>query len=198
MEQLKDVISYFVRRSGRSGLGRTVLTKLVYFAELESWERRGVPLTGTSFYRLHYGAWAPDVPSVAESIPGQVEHTQFLGFYFEHRYRLRSEAAPEPLDPEVATLLDGIFDRYGRMTAANIGALSKKTPPMLAALEAGTRLDLSVVAPRHPSLRIRHQRLAEAQGNLDRSTIGSREELDSQALQEHGAWVANRRRTAAS
>jgi hypothetical protein len=193
MEQLRDVIVHLLRLAGPGGVNRTVLNKLVYFAELESWRRCGEPLTGASFYRFHYGAWAPDVKAVAESVPAYVEHRRILGVYQENRYRLRPEAPPPEISPQCAKILADVFARFGRKTAADIGPLSKATEPMLIAQEEGDMLDLSVVAPRRSKVQVRNSRLARASVNRDTSQRGTRHEIDERDQRELSAWSPARR-----
>lgn len=196
MEELKDVVSYLVRLSGSRGVNRTVLTKLVYFAELESWGARGEPLTGTTFYRHHYGAWAPDVQWVAERTPNIGHRRGLSGIYLEHRYRLNSTDYVEELTPEARILLGRVYAAYGGMTANYIGHLSKESPPMLESTEQGARLDLSTVAPRRPRLRVKSAELARAQAQLDDSVRGTKAELDARARSEFVQWAPARRRAA--
>lgn len=196
MHQLRDVITRLLSLAEPQGVNRTVLNKLVYFCELESWQRYGRPLTGASFYRFSYGAWAPDVKAVTESLPC-VEHKRFLGVYPEHSYRLKGECDFAPLSDEAEEILSLVCAKYSRLTAAYIGRLSKETEPMLAAAEHGDALDFTVAAPRQPR-RIRSSRLARAQRELDLAQIGTRDELDRRDVSELAAWAETRRRAAAS
>jgi hypothetical protein len=174
-----------------------MLNKLVYFSELESWRRYGRPLTGVSFYRFNFGAWAPDVKDVAEVAPF-IEHKWVLGFYPEHVYRLKDDEALSPLSDDAAEILTYVCQTYSKMTAAYIGQLSKQTEPMLATPEHGESLDLSVVAPRRPSLKVRNSALARAQAELDTSIRGTREERDERDVTEMAAWAEARRRAASA
>jgi hypothetical protein len=193
MEQLRDVIARLLCLAGPQGVNRTVLTKLVYFSELESWRRYGRPLTGVSFYRYKYGAWAPDVQHVAETTPF-IEHRKFLGFYFENVYRLAGDAPVLPLAEEDEDILRWTCETFSKMTAADIGRLSKETEPMVAAPEQAESLDLSLVAPRRSELTVRSSRLAQAQAGLDLTQRGSRQELDERDVVEMAAWANARRR----
>lgn len=197
MYQLRDVITHLLRLAGPRGANRTVLTKLVYFAELESWQQFGRPLTGVSFYRFKYGAWAPDVRAVAESVDC-IEHSWFSGFYPEHRYRLKPDTQLPSLASEVEDLLVTVCNRLSGMTAADIGMLSKKTAPMLAAFEHGESLDLTVAAPRTHAMKFRNSKLAVAQAELDLSQRGTREEIDRRDEAEIAAWANARRPGVAS
>jgi len=197
MEPLRDVILNVLRLAGPGGLSRTVLIKVVYFAQLDSWRERGEPLTDVTFYSYKYGAWAPDITHVVESVPALIEHAHFLYFYPTHNYKLRQDAPPPPqLSPEAAAILQRVFAKYGRMTALTVGNLSKQTEPMRHA-EPGVPLDFSVVVPT-PGLRIRHAGLARAQAAHDRSERGTREQLHERDVAEVRAWSEARRRANAS
>jgi uncharacterized phage-associated protein len=197
MEQLRDVIAHLLRLAGPHGVNRTVLNKLVYFSELECWRTRGEPLTGTSFYRFKFGAWAPDVKDVTEATPF-IEHKWFNGFYPEHQYVLKEGTQLSPLSDDAEVILRLVVEHFGKMTAAEIGRLSKQTEPMLAAPEMGESLDLSVVAPRRPRLRVPNSRLARAQATLDLTRRGTQEEIDLRDVTELAAWAELRRRAQAS
>jgi len=197
MEPLRDVILNVLRLAGPGGLSRTVLMKVIYFAQLDSWRERGEPLTDATFYSYKYGAWAPDVTHVVESVPALVEHARFLYFYPTHNYKLRQDAPPPPqLSPQAAAILQRVFAKYGRMTALGVGNLSKQTEPMRHA-EPGMPLDFRVVAPR-PALRIENSSLARAQAALDLSEKGTRAELDERDRTEFLAWSDARRRANAA
>lgn len=195
MLQLRDVIVQFLALAGRRGLNKTVLTKLVYFAEIESWSAFSRPLTGTSFYRYHYGAWSPAVADVASMHPAvEAEEQLAYGMYPETRYRLREDVPLPEIPDTAAQLIARIYGRYGRLSAADVGCLSKQSEPMLAATEQGEALDFSVVAPRRPTLAIRSSRLKRASSLLDTSTRGTQEELDARDRAEMRAWAPLRRR----
>jgi len=197
MDPLRDVIVHVLRLAGPGGVGRTVLIKVVYFAQLESWQQRGEPLTDVAFYSYKFGAWAPEVAHVADAVPA-IEHSWFQFFYPEHRYKLREDAPPLPsLSPHADAILRRVFEQYGRMTAASIGTLSKQTEPMKHA-EPGLPLDFSVVAPERTRLRVRNSALAHAQATHDWSVRGTWEELNKRDEEEHAAWAEARRRANAS
>lgn len=195
MLELKDVILNVLRLAGPRGVNRTMLVKLAYFTELEGWRRFGRPVTGTPFRLYHYGAWAPEVVYVAERDSELIEHSYFQGFHLEHNYKLKGDEDVPPLPEEVEQLIRDVFDQYSRMTAADVGALSKQTEPMQAATP-GNRLDLSVVAPRTPRLRVRSDRLHDAFASLDLSQRGTRQQLDERDVAEFDAWAPARRRAA--
>jgi hypothetical protein len=193
MLDLRDVILNMLRLAGGRGVSRTMLVKLVYFTELEGWRRFAQPITGTPFRLYHYGAWAPEVVSLAEEESTLIDHSRFMGFYPEHNYKLKEDAPVPDLPDEIERLVRDIFEAYSRRTAAEVGALSKATEPMAGA-EPNSRLDLSVVAPRTPTLMVRSPRLRAAYESLDLTQRGSREELDERDRQELAAWATARRR----
>jgi uncharacterized phage-associated protein len=197
MNQLRDVIAHLLHHVGPRGVNRTVLTKLVYFAELESWRRYGQPLSGVSFYRFKHGAWAPDVVAVAERLE-EVEHRSWLNFYFEHNYRLKEDVQLAPLPSEVDAILQHVASKYGTMTATGVGQLSKETEPMRLTQEQGESLDLSVVAIPSPALVVANSALAAAAASFDSSRWGTQEELDNRDAEVVSTWGALRRRASAS
>jgi uncharacterized phage-associated protein len=197
METLRDVILHVLRLAGPGGIGRTVLIKIIYFAQLESWRTRGEPLTRVSFYSYKYGAYAPEVVYLAENLP-DVEGSRFYHFYAENRYKLEDESVfIGELAPEAKEILERVFEKCGHMTAAAAGQLSKTTEPMQHA-EPGVPLDFSVVAPQRSQLRVRNSDLARAQAGLDLSERGTRAELDERDEAELLAWANARRRANAS
>jgi Antitoxin SocA-like, Panacea domain len=195
MLELRDVILNVLRLAGPRGVNRTMLVKLVYFTELEGWRRFGRPVTGTPFRLYHYGAWAPEVVYVAEYESELIDHSHFQGFHLEHNYKLKGDSGVPALPDEVEQLLRDVFEQYSRKTAAEVGALSKQTEPMQEATP-GNRLDLSVVAPRTPRLRVRSERLRDAFTSLDLSQRGTRQQLNERDLVEFEAWAPARRRAA--
>jgi uncharacterized phage-associated protein len=197
MEPLRNVILNVLNLAGPSGVGRTVLMKVVYFAQLESWQQRGEPLTDVAFYSYKFGAWAPEVTHVADAVPA-IEHSWLQLIYPEHRYKLREDAPPPPnLSPKAEAILRSVFERYGTMTALHVGNLSKQTEPMQHA-EPGVPLDFSIVAPARSRLTIRNSALAHAQAEHDWSVRGTPEELAERDEVEHEAWSEARRRANAT
>jgi uncharacterized phage-associated protein len=192
-DELRDVLSGVLSCAHGRWIGRTMLVKLVYFSELESWRRDGRPLTGTNFYRWQFGAWAPDVPSMAERLSDRIEHRHIMQFYPTHEYRLRGGAPIPKLSPRALEILRDVCERYARLSASVIGSMSKATEPMLVAPEMGQTLDLSIVAPPKPSLRINHSALARAQAAHDRSVRGSADEIANRDISEVQGWLARRR-----
>jgi hypothetical protein len=195
MIDLRDVILNVLRLAGDRGVSRTMLVKLVYFTELEGWRRLGEPITDTPFRLYRYGAWAPEVVSLAEEEPELIEHSRFRHFYWEHNYKLKGDVDVPDLPAEVERLIADVFGTYSQKTAAEVGALSKKTEPMAGAAP-NSRLDLSVVAPRKPRLSVRNSRLRSAYESLDLTQRGTREELDERDRAELAAWEPARRRAA--
>lgn len=195
MIDLRDVILNVLRLAGDRGVSRTMLVKLTYFTELEGWRQFGRPITDTPFRLYHYGAWAPEVVSLAEEESALIEHSRFRNFYWEHNYKLKEDVEVPDLPAEVERLLAAVFEKYSRKTAAEVGALSKKTEPMADAAP-NSRLDLSVVAPRKPRLSVRNSRLRTAYDSLDLTQRGTREELDERDREELAAWETARRRAA--
>lgn len=187
MEQLRDVVTHLLRLAGPNGVSRTVLVKLVYFSELQSWRDRGQPLTGVSFYRFHYGAWAPDVREVAESLPW-VEHKWYQRSYLSKEYRLGDGAPITNFPQPTLDLLQRVFDTYGKMTASYVGQLSKQTEPMLATAESGETLDLSIVAPAK-TFTIMDASLAAVANEFDFAQWGTREELDARDREVLARWA---------
>jgi antitoxin SocA-like protein len=194
MVELKDVILNVLRLAGPHGVNRTMLVKIIYFTELEGWRRFGRAITGTPFRLYHYGAWAPEVQFVAEKESNRIAHSYFQGFlHFEHNYKLRSDEPVTRLPHEVEQLLREVWENYGGKTAAHVGELSKQTEPMEGATP-GHRLDLSVVAPRTPGIRVRSNRIRDAYDSLDFSQRGTRREIQERDLGEIQAWAPARRR----
>jgi uncharacterized phage-associated protein len=194
MDELRNVILHVLDRAGPRGLNRTLLVKLVYFAELESWQRYGAPLTGTPFYSYHYGAYAPEVIYVAEEVPDLIRHSRFQGFDKpEHRYELQKTAEFPTLSPEAREIISDVFGRIGRLSAYQVGRLSKETAPMQQS-EKGVRLDLSVVAPVRARLRVSSPRLLAAAERLDTSVRGTTEDLAEEDRQQLAAMAPYRER----
>jgi hypothetical protein len=168
--------------------------KLAYFSELEHWRRHGAPLTATPFRLHHYGAYAPEVLFLTESESDSIDHSHFPGWFnWEHNYKLKADVPLPELPDEVRSLLAEIVGRYSRKTAAEVGALSKETEPMVGAAP-GHRLDLSVAAPRRPRLTVRSDRLSQAQKSLDLAQRGTRAELDARDEVALNAWLPARQR----
>jgi hypothetical protein len=195
MLDLRDVILNVLRLAGERGVSRTMLVKLVYYTELEGWRRFGRPVTGTPFRLYHYGAWAPEVVSLAEEESAMIDHSWFQGFYLEHNYKLKGDIEVPELPDVIERLIAEMFATYSPKTAGEVGALSKQTEPMMGATP-NSRLDLSVVAPRTPRITVRSPRLRAAYESLDLTQRGTREELDERDRHELAAWAPARRRAA--
>jgi len=170
----EDLVAYLLTRV--SCLTKVSLMKLAYLADLEHMSRYGRPLSEASYTRDHHGAVDYLILDAAEAMPFVRVEPVITWFGSAGKEYRATSALVDPADRltvQARAVLDGIVATYRTWSAADLGRLTKTTAPWKDAVERDSRvLRLAVVAPTN---NLAH--LSEVLKRVDRSTIGSAEDL---------------------
>lgn len=146
-QRLEDAITFLIDRAPKT-LTRTALLKLLYFADLRSYEDRGEPITDLNWVWHFYGPFAPAVYDALNTMNAndevfvEVRETA----YGNPEYRLTSGPSYgfyQVLSREDQSLLGAVLDEFGRLPAMKLRDLSYQTLPMQRVSQRGDDLDFS-------------------------------------------------------
>jgi uncharacterized phage-associated protein len=147
-ERLEDAITFLVAHA-KSPLTRTALVKLLYFADLRSFERRGRSITGLPWIWHHFGPFSSEIYETLGSLESREEVTVDVRqtFYGNPEYRIHPGSAAgyyDVLGEVEEGILDEVAAEFGRIPPQRLAELSYYTAPMLdGKLHRGARLDFS-------------------------------------------------------
>ena len=124
--KLKNIILYILEKcGGKPNLGETVLYKLLYFIDFDSFEITGRPLTGLNYVNRQFGP----VPSTKEYC-GVIEKMQsanqlkiFAQEYYgltQKRYVALSNYEEDALSLREIKIIDSVINRLSDMSARKI------------------------------------------------------------------------------
>jgi uncharacterized phage-associated protein len=146
-QRLEDAITFLISRTPKV-LTRTALLKLLYFADLRSYELRRRPITALNWLWHFYGPFESAVYDALNAMNAndevQVDVRQTP--YGNPEYRLTSGPASgfyQVLDDADQSLLDDVLKDYGRFPAMKLRDLSYQTLPMQRVAERGDDLDFA-------------------------------------------------------
>ena len=144
--RLEDAITYLIA-SSPSGLTRTALIKLLYFADLRSYESRRRPVTGLPWIWHYFGPFATQIYDAANSMNAadEVRVAVRTTTYGNPEYRLRrgpNAGYYGALDDSDRAILVSVIQQFGRFPAQALRDLSYQTAPMSASdLHRGDPID---------------------------------------------------------
>ena len=125
-EKLRNLILYILARcGGKANIGETVLYKLLYFVDFDSFEMRSRSMTGLSYVKMQYGPvplprqYVPVVKKMAESGELRVIKQIYMGFA-QKKYVALTDPAFDSFSHEDLKLIDSVIDRLSDMTATKI------------------------------------------------------------------------------
>jgi uncharacterized phage-associated protein len=144
-QRLEDAITFLISRAPKV-LTRTALLKLLYFADLRSYELRHRPITALNWLWHFYGPFEPTVYDALNAMNAndEVQVNVRLTPYGNPEYRLTSGPASgfyQVLDESDQGLLEDVLKEYGRFSAMKLRDLSYQTLPMQMVAQRGDELD---------------------------------------------------------
>lgn len=133
LDKLKECLIYFVFRHSRN-IQRTKLFKLVYLADLLSYQRRGRTITEVDYISYDYGPWSPlfytaleEAPEIAERLGvssfGDISYT-YRGTVTQYEFK--------HLASEDVELLKEIDEQWAKRNLRDILNEVYSTPPFKA------------------------------------------------------------------
>lgn len=125
-KKLRNLILYALARcGGKPNVGETVLYKLFYFIDFDSFETAGKPIVGLKYLKFQYGP-----------VPGNNEYQQVIsemqgkgelkiikqnyGSFFQKKYVAFAEPDADAFSYEELMLINSVLDRLSGMTARQI------------------------------------------------------------------------------
>lgn len=146
-QRLEDAITFLVSRTPKV-LTRTALLKLLYFADLRSYEEHGRPITALNWIWHFYGPFAPAVYDALNAMNANDELQVDVRVtpYGNPEYRLTpgsSHGYYQVLKATEQALLQDVLKEFGRYPAMKLRDLSYQTLPMTQVAERGDELDFA-------------------------------------------------------
>lgn len=146
--RLEDSITYLLERS-RLPLTRTTLVKLLYFADLRSYESRGKPITGLRWIWHNFGPFSVDIYDTLGYLESASEVATEIrrNYYGSPEYRVHLGPAAgyhQVLGDTERAIIDNVIAEFSGINAQRLAELSYYTAPMKDPhLQRGTALDFS-------------------------------------------------------
>jgi len=145
--RLEDAIAFLVSRAPKP-LTRTALIKLLYFADLRSYELYQQPITTLTWIWHLYGPFAASVYDAVNLMNAndELKVDVRVTAYGNPEYRLTAGPAAgfyQVLDKLEHRLLDDILNEFGIFGAIRLRDLSYQTEPMQRVGDRGEALDFA-------------------------------------------------------
>ncbi|UZE92944.1 MAG: SocA family protein [Candidatus Nealsonbacteria bacterium] len=157
-KKYKVILHYIIKECGsKPNFGKTVLWKLLYFADFDFYELYEKHLIGEKYKNIKYGP----APVRFNKIIGELksekkvkEVKEKIGRYDKKRYIALEEPNLEVLSGNEKELLDNMIKRYGSYNASQIEEVSHKDIPVRAT-GRGELIEYELVFYREPPFSIR-------------------------------------------
>jgi len=125
-EKLKNVILYILEKcGGKPNVGETVLYKLLYFVDFDSFEIFGKPLTGLNYVNRQFGP-VPATKEYLATVEMMVKNEQlkiFPQIYFglnQKRYIALTNHNDDAFNVKEIKIIDSVISRLADMSAKQI------------------------------------------------------------------------------
>ena len=132
--KFKAVLLHILSKCGQMpNVGKTVLFKMLYFSDFDSYELREKPITGETYYKLPHGP----APSHFDDIISELKEkenairefrNQFKG-YTQKKYYATAEPDLKLLDGEELRIINRVIDKLSGMNANQISEYSHQDIP---------------------------------------------------------------------
>jgi len=136
-DKLRNLLLYILARcGGKPNVGETVIYKLLYFIDFDSFELRSEPVTGMNYVRLQYGP-VPQAKQYVAVIDGMVERkeldiiSQVYGGMAQKKYVALVDPDMSVFKAEELRLMDGVVDRLSDLNASQIKNYAHHDVPWL-------------------------------------------------------------------
>ena len=125
-EKLKNVILYILEKcGGKPNIGETVLYKLLYFIDFDSYEVLGKPITGMNYVNCQFGP-VPAIKEYRTTVEEMVQNEQLKIFSQEYyglnqkRYVALINHNDGSFDIKEIKVIDSVINRLSDMSARQI------------------------------------------------------------------------------
>ncbi|MHB8710355.1 MAG: type II toxin-antitoxin system antitoxin SocA domain-containing protein [Minisyncoccota bacterium] len=158
IEKFRQVLLYVLgKTAGKPNIGMTALYKLLYFIDLDYYEKYEEQLMGLTYIKNHYGPTPREFVKVVEQMKkdDDIEDVKSSYFAYEQRKFLpHKEPDLSKLTGQELEMVDSVLERYGDMTAAQLTSISHEDTPWAVAND-GEDIDYEHVFYRPEKLSVR-------------------------------------------
>ncbi|MBU1895456.1 DUF4065 domain-containing protein [Patescibacteria group bacterium] len=154
-EKLRQLVLYLLEKcGGQPNFGETVLYKLLYFIDFDSFENLGKPITGMNYVKLQFGP-APQIKQFQTVIDEMKEKKEIKIFFQDYhglkqkRYIALTESSLKDFSAQEKDVVDEVVDRLSSMSATQIEAYSHGDVPWQVTSSKGV-ISYDLVVDRDP------------------------------------------------
>lgn len=158
LDKFKEVLLYVLgKTAGKPNIGMTALYKLLYFIDMDYYEKYEEQLMGLTYIKNHYGPTPREFIKVIEQMKkdDEVEEIQSHHFAYEQKKFLpHREPDLTRLSAQEFEMIDDVLGRYGNLTATQLTSISHEDTPWAVA-DNGEDIDYEHVFYRPEKLSVR-------------------------------------------
>lgn len=134
-EKLRNLLLYMLTRcGGKPNVGETVLYKLLYFVDFDSFELRSEPMTGMSYMKLQFGPvplrrqYLPVIEGMEARGELKIIKQVYMGMA-QKKYVALADPEIEDFSALELKTINSVIDRFSDMTAGQITAHAHEDVP---------------------------------------------------------------------
>lgn len=137
VEKFKEVLLYILERIGaRPNIGEAVVCKLMYFIDLDFYEKFEEQLIGAKYIKNHFGPTPVAFPEIVAQMEQDGDLTRVTKKYFQHeqkKYLPRRSADLSNFSAQEKELIDWEIERFKDFNATKMRDYSHKDVPWIGA-----------------------------------------------------------------
>ena len=138
LDKFKEVLLYILSRvGGRPNVGETVLYKLLYFIDLDFYEKYEEQLIGATYIKNHFGPTPLEFKTIVEEMIRSGELVKVQGKYFNHEQRkylaVREPDLTKLKDARELRHIDEVLARLAGKNAIELSEYSHEDTPWIIA-----------------------------------------------------------------
>jgi uncharacterized phage-associated protein len=152
-EKFKELLNYIISKVGsQSNVGKTVLYKLLYFADFDYYETYQEFLSGEEYRKIDYGPAPCHFSTIIEELEDE-NKIRYIpsprGSLIPEKYISITDFIPNLLTTKEIKIIDEVIKKYGGFKATKISELSHQDIPWKAT-EDSQIIDYDLVLYRTP------------------------------------------------
>ena len=137
VEKFKEVLLYILERIGaRPNIGEAVVCKLMYFIDLDYYEKFEEQLIGAKYIKNHFGPTPVAFPEIIAQMEEEGDLTRVIKKYFQHdqkKYLPRRSANLSNFSAQEKELIDWEIERFKGFNATKMRDYSHRDVPWIGA-----------------------------------------------------------------
>ena len=135
VEKFKEVLLYILERIGaRPNIGEAVVCKLMYFIDLDYYEKFEEQLIGAKYIKNHFGPTPVAFPEIIAQMEEEGDLTRVIKKYFQHdqkKYLPRRSANLSNFSAQEKELIDWEIERFKGFNATKMRDYSHRDVPWI-------------------------------------------------------------------